>query len=124
MICSSYHDEPNWIGRRGVCWGTKEQDPCECGGDESRCDFYEYKRERANMNLSQRPEDQTGYPTQATTTTAWPPSPDYCASRLPCGVCMILDKMCPKVGTYQVEPTWRHLPTSVCATGDAPEAKL
>lgn len=42
----------------------------------------------------------------ATTTTAWPPTPDYCASRLPCGVCMILDKMGPKVATYQVEPTW------------------
>ena len=41
-----------------------------------------------------------------TTTTAWPPTPDYCASRLPCGVCLILDRMCPKMATYQVEPTW------------------
>ena len=39
------------------------------------------------------------------TTTAWPSS-DYCASRLPCGVCLILDRMCPKIATYKVEPTW------------------
>lgn len=49
-----------------------------------------------------------------TTTTAWPPTPDYCASRLPCGVCLILDRMCPKVATYKVEPTWyQNGPTCV-----------
>ena len=31
----------------GVCLGTKEVDRCNCGGDESECDFYEYKRKRA-----------------------------------------------------------------------------
>lgn len=75
----------------------------------------------ADMNT---PDNTTATSTTATTTTAWPPTPDYCASRLPCGVCMILDKMCPKIATYSVDPTWQHLPTVVCATGGAPEAKL
>lgn len=25
------------------------------------------------------------------------PEPEYCASRLPCGICMILGRMCPKI---------------------------
>ena len=32
----------------GVCWGTKECDECNCGGDMTQCDFYPYVRERAN----------------------------------------------------------------------------
>ena len=28
----------------GVCWGTKECELCLCGGNEKKCDFYEYKR--------------------------------------------------------------------------------
>lgn len=39
-----------------------------------------------------------------TTGTAWPQQ-DYCSSRLPCGVCIILGKVCPKEG-YMVTPTW------------------
>ena len=31
-ICESYRD--------GRCFGTKEQDLCDCGGDKSKCDFY------------------------------------------------------------------------------------
>lgn len=27
-----------------VCMGTKECDPCSCGGDMSKCDFYPEKR--------------------------------------------------------------------------------
>lgn len=34
--CKCYHE--------GKCWGTKEMDPCECGGDEKKCDFYPTKR--------------------------------------------------------------------------------
>lgn len=30
------------------CLGTKEQDPCSCGGDTKKCDFYEYVRNRSN----------------------------------------------------------------------------
>lgn len=26
------------------CWGTKEKDICSCGGDKSKCDFYEHNR--------------------------------------------------------------------------------
>lgn len=28
----------------GICNGTKERDACDCNGDESKCDFYPYKR--------------------------------------------------------------------------------
>lgn len=38
------YDEPVLCGR---CTGTKEVDRCHCGGDESKCDFYDYVRERA-----------------------------------------------------------------------------
>ena len=31
------------------CNGTKEQDECKCGGDESKCDFYVYKRRKHNV---------------------------------------------------------------------------
>ena len=24
----------------GVCWGTKECEQCDCGGDRTKCDFY------------------------------------------------------------------------------------
>lgn len=41
--CDCYH--PN-----GYCLGTKEMDECGCGGDESKCDFYDYKRRKANDN--------------------------------------------------------------------------
>lgn len=29
---------------RHECWGTLEGENCTCGGDESKCDFYEHKR--------------------------------------------------------------------------------
>ena len=31
----------------GVCWGTQETDECNCGGDETKCDFYPHVREAA-----------------------------------------------------------------------------
>lgn len=40
MICSCYHDDQNCLQKRGVCWGTKEREPCTCGGDPTRCDFH------------------------------------------------------------------------------------
>lgn len=46
-ICICYHDEPNFLHERGVCYGTKEKEPCSCGGDETKCDFYEEVRSRA-----------------------------------------------------------------------------
>lgn len=27
----------------GVCYGTRECDPCKCGGDRKKCDFYKDK---------------------------------------------------------------------------------
>lgn len=52
MACRCYHAERNFIGKIGVCWGTKECEPCSCGGDESRCDFYDYVRDRASKPQS------------------------------------------------------------------------
>ena len=36
----------------GVCLGTKEIDRCNCGGDESQCDFYPEKRKAAEKMLN------------------------------------------------------------------------
>ena len=36
----------------GVCLGTKEVDRCDCGGDESKCDFYPEKRKAAQKTLN------------------------------------------------------------------------
>ena len=36
----------------GVCLGTKEVDHCNCGGDESNCDFYPEKRKAAQKTLN------------------------------------------------------------------------
>ena len=36
----------------GVCLGTKEIDRCNCGGDESKCDFYLEKRKAAQKTLN------------------------------------------------------------------------
>ena len=41
--CDCYHIE----NTLPVCWGTKEIEPCNCGGNPLKCDFYEYKREQA-----------------------------------------------------------------------------
>lgn len=35
----------------GVCLGTKECEPCDCGGDELKCDFYPKKREDAAFSI-------------------------------------------------------------------------
>ena len=47
MTCKCYHAERNFVGEIGVCWGTKECEACSCGGDESKCDFFEDKRKKA-----------------------------------------------------------------------------
>lgn len=47
MTCECYHANRNFLGEVGVCWGTKEREPCSCGGDETKCNFYDYIRERA-----------------------------------------------------------------------------
>ena len=40
MTCECYRAEKNFLGKIGVCWGTRERDACSCGGDKSKCDFY------------------------------------------------------------------------------------
>lgn len=39
-VCHCYHTEYG----RPECWGTFEREWCNCGGNESECDFYDYKR--------------------------------------------------------------------------------
>ena len=34
----------------GVCWGTKETDECNCGGDRTKCDFYPEVREKTKAS--------------------------------------------------------------------------
>ena len=34
--CKCYHTKDG----RGECWGTREKDPCSCGGDKTLCDYY------------------------------------------------------------------------------------
>lgn len=35
-VCSCYHQ----LGRKAVCYGTKEMEECNCGGDRTKCNFY------------------------------------------------------------------------------------
>ena len=41
---------------KGICFGTREKDPCSCNGDEGNCDFYDYIRKRKEKNYM-TPED-------------------------------------------------------------------
>lgn len=54
--CSCYQTRYKFVFSRnvpvGVCLGTKECDECQCGGDESKCDFYPEKREKAKKELN------------------------------------------------------------------------
>lgn len=43
----------------GYCLGTKEQECCNCGGDEANCDFYSYIRERASYEQTNTIESKT-----------------------------------------------------------------
>ena len=56
----------------GVCLGTKEIDRCNCGGDESKCDFYpekkkavEKKMNTAEMWLKAQEDGKTYYSKEA-----------------------------------------------------------
>ena len=44
--CNCWH--PECISYIGLpqCWGTKEKEGCNCGGDKSKCDFYDYIRNK------------------------------------------------------------------------------
>lgn len=58
MPCKCYHADKNSLGKIGVCWGTKECEACSCGGDEAKCDFYDYVRERASLSQKQTLADR------------------------------------------------------------------
>ena len=50
--CDCYHTQRKLIYGyypldEGVCWGTKEKEPCSCDGDMDKCDFYPEVREKA-----------------------------------------------------------------------------
>lgn len=46
--CACWHEKSDlWQFGSGCCWGTKECDPCDCGGDRSKCDFFPEIREKA-----------------------------------------------------------------------------
>lgn len=47
-ICTN----PPQYNHYGVCLGTKEQDRCSCGGDESKCNFYPEKRKAAEKKMN------------------------------------------------------------------------
>ena len=47
-----YIDNTSYSRPYGVCLGTKEIDRCNCGGDESKCDFYPKKRKAAQKTLN------------------------------------------------------------------------
>ena len=49
-LCSSYrkYEGSPRYGCNGYCLGTKECEPCSCGGIEACCDFYPERREKAN----------------------------------------------------------------------------
>lgn len=45
-ICKCYRDEQNFLHERGVCYGTKDREPCSCVGNPAKCDFYEEVRKK------------------------------------------------------------------------------
>lgn len=50
MKCDSYRTEANWLGKTGVCYGTKEREPCDCMGLTQYCDFYPENRTKSYTN--------------------------------------------------------------------------
>ena len=48
MVCDSY----TTYSGESRCLGTKEIDRCNCGGDESKCDFYPEKRKAAEKKMN------------------------------------------------------------------------
>ena len=48
MVCDSY----TTYSGESRCLGTKEVDRCNCGGDESKCDFYPKKRKVAEKKMN------------------------------------------------------------------------
>ena len=46
--CDCYRRYPDILGETiGRCLGTKDIETCDCGGDESKCDFYPERRKKS-----------------------------------------------------------------------------
>ena len=58
--CASWHEARDDMStyQADRCWGTRECDPCSCGGDETKCDFYPEKRSKA-MKKTEKLAPQT-----------------------------------------------------------------
>lgn len=49
--CDSYRRYIDSLGKSfGRCLGTKEIEICNCGGDESKCDFYPERRKKSKKS--------------------------------------------------------------------------
>lgn len=51
--CTLWHsEESRFINGQlyPVCWGTKEKEPCSCGGNKEKCDFYPRIEKKAIIN--------------------------------------------------------------------------
>lgn len=49
--CDCYSRYPDILGETiGRCLGTKEIETCDCGGDESKCDFYPERRKKSKKH--------------------------------------------------------------------------
>lgn len=52
-VCSCWESAHDLLGHQfGTCNGTKDKDPCECGGDQTKCDFYPRVREGVLARLN------------------------------------------------------------------------
>ena len=49
----------SFINAYGVCLGTKEQNRCNCYGDEFKCDFYPEKRKVAEKKMNNTQQKQS-----------------------------------------------------------------
>ena len=41
--CHCYEEGHRYLKDHGTCNGTKDREPCTCGGDERKCDYYGQK---------------------------------------------------------------------------------
>ena len=94
MPCKCYHADKNFLGKIGVCWGTKECEACSCGGDEAKCDFYDYVLEIAKKPITNA--DRIRAMTDEELAT-------FFSENFDCGVCEYMfgikpcqEKCCPK----------------------------
>ena len=46
MLCDCFEKGE----KNDYCRGTREKDWCNCGGDESKCDFYNHARDKAKRS--------------------------------------------------------------------------